>query len=258
EVLEKAKSYGISWLELDAKDVKESDRMHAMKELLTESGFQVASIYEFFEFGKGQQGEEGYALIDAAVQLGVNKAMVIPGFYEDSDEESRSKELEQMISAMKIMIDYAAEKGITVMIEDFDNENSPIATAQQMDYFTKNLPELRIAFDTGNFKYSAQSEREALSILEDKIVHVHCKDRGLRPYQFENRASDSEENHITAVNQEKLYPVPVGSGCIELEYILRRLMEKGYKGVFSIEHFGARDQLLYMKESARWLLEMFH
>lgn len=257
EVLERAKSYGISWIELDAKDVKDLEQMKGMKELLSESGFKVASIYQFFEFGKGQRGEEAFSLINAAVELGSDKAMVIPGFYEASDEEKRSEEVERMISAMRTISEYAAKKGITLTIEDFDNVNSPIATAEQMDYFTRNLPDLRIAFDTGNFSYSAKSEREALSILEDKIVHVHCKDRGLKPYQFKNGAIDREDNYITAVNQQKLYPVPVGSGCIDLEFILRRLKEKGYKGVFSIEHFGASDQLYYMKESAHWLLNQF-
>ena len=53
------------------------------------------------------------------------------------------------------------------------------------------------------------------------------------------------------------YLTPVGSGELPMAEIVRRLCERGYDGICAMEHFGARDQLLYMRRSARWMKNIF-
>lgn len=82
-----------------------------------------------------------------------------------------------MPEAMSVFCDRAAQEGLTVTIEDFDDAASPISTMEGMKWFTDRLPLLRVALDTGNFFYSGEDVLQALELFADRIVHVHCKDR---------------------------------------------------------------------------------
>ena len=57
-----------------------------------------------------------------------------------------------------------------------------------------------------------------------------------------------------------MYPCEAGSGYIGVEALVKRLIADGYTGDFSVEHFGAVDQTLYMRKSAenvkKWLNEV--
>lgn len=114
-----------------------------------------------------------------------------------------------------------------------------------MMWFAERIPQLMITFDTGNFMYSGQSELDAFGLLKDRIVHVHCKDRSL-----------IEKPHCEmkmTVDGKAMYPAPVGSGCIKMKEIIASLEARGYDGIYTIEHFGAEDQLMYIKRSAEFL-----
>ncbi len=66
---------------------------------------------------------------------------------------------------------------ITVVIEDFDDRNSPIASVSGMKWFAEQVPGLCFTFDTGNFIIHGEDIFAAWEELKDKVVHVHCKDR---------------------------------------------------------------------------------
>lgn len=66
---------------------------------------------------------------------------------------------------------------IPVVIEDFDDRNSPIACVSGMKWFAEQVPGLCFTFDTGNFIIHGEDVFAAWEELKDKVVHVHCKDR---------------------------------------------------------------------------------
>ena len=66
---------------------------------------------------------------------------------------------------------------IAVVIEDFDDRNSPIASVSGMKWFAEQVPGLCFTFDTGNFIIHGEDIFAAWEELKDKVVHVHCKDR---------------------------------------------------------------------------------
>lgn len=242
EVLALAKQWGIDQVELDRDDIARAEEMLA---LLSSHQIGISSIYGFYNFGADSDLSVANVHIRHAVQLNCPRIMIIPGFLTGSTDEAAAEEQQNMLAAMKEVCALAKPHGITVTIEDFDDRTSPIATAEQMLWFAERLPDLRITFDTGNFIYSEQPVLEAYDLLKDKIVHVHCKDRRL--------ASEAGESFIVTTGGRRLYPSPVGSGCIEIKAILERLRQAGYEGTFVIEHFDALDQLDYMKKSAKWL-----
>ena len=52
-----------------------------------------------------------------------------------------------------------------------------------------------------------------------------------------------------------MYPAAVGCGDIKMSEIISELESGGYGGIYVIEHFGAENQLEYMKKSADFLRE---
>lgn len=242
EILKQVHELGIDYAELDMADVLDTDEAYRK---LCRAGIGISSIYGFYDFGNTPDGRAGFRQIDRAAELNCKKIMMIPGFYSSMEEAVRKMERDNMLKAMREMCEYAASRGIQPTIEDFDDTASPIATAGQMEWFTRRIPQLKVTFDTGNFLCSGEDEWEAYELLRQDIVHVHCKDRSLtaRPGCEEKRASDGT----------LLYPAPAGAGCIRMKEIITALEEAGYDGIYTIEHFGAEDQLQFIKASAKWL-----
>jgi len=233
---------GIQMAELDLSDLK---RDISIADMLKNEGMGISSIYGFYDFGGSQDGSEGYYQAKLAKKLGCEKIMIIPGFYSSDSREKCKMEREKMLSKMCKMCEYADSLGIIPTVEDFDDSKSPIATAEQMLWFAERIPQLMITFDTGNFMYSGQSELYAFELLKDRIAHVHCKDRS-------KSKKIGCEMKLT-VDGEEMYPAPVGEGCIKMREIIAALEARGYDGIYTIEHFGAENQLEYIRKSAEFL-----
>lgn len=248
EVLKQAREFGISAVELDLDEVLPNPQ--GMKELLEQAGISVASMYAFFDFGNAPGVEPGLKFIDTAAYLGAGKVLVIPGFIDEAaGKEDREHALRGMAAALKELCDYAEHKGITVTLEDFDDSRAPFSTSDELLWFMEQIPKLGCTYDTGNFIYRGEDELLAFEKLKSRIVHVHCKDRSLEEH--------SGEKPKISTNGTRLFPSPVGSGCIPMAEIANRLKTIGYGGTLAIEHFDAADQLAYMEKSAAWLQSIF-
>lgn len=242
EILSAVKSFGIDYAEVDLGDILESE---SIIYALDRAEMKISSIYGFYNFSNSPDGSAGMRHVDLAAEYGAEKIMIIPGFYTTADENIHLKERENMIIATHTLCRYAESKNIIPTIEDFDDFNSPIADAEGMLRFLERIPQLKVTFDTGNFMYSCQDELHAFSLLKDRIAHVHCKDRSLV-------CNQNCEEKLT-VDGRAMYPSPVGKGCIKMKEIIHNLNSMGYDGIFTIEHFGADNQLEYIKKSAETL-----
>lgn len=244
EVIDIAKSLGINYLEFDIADLKNDETAV----FLYDSGMKISSVYGFYDFANSDDLGGAFYHCDRAAELGSEKIMLIPGFYSANDKSVMESERKKMLSAMKKVCEYAHEKGLTPTIEDFDDFLSPISTSERMLDFVNEIPYLKVTFDTGNFMYSAESENYAFERLRPYIVHVHCKDRSMTP--------DERCEMKCAVDGTEMYACPTGDGCAAVAHIVKELVKDGYDGIFTIEHFGAYDQLMFMKKSAENLRGM--
>lgn len=260
EILLQVKQAGIDGIEINF------DELMGRKEILQElkdAGLVISSIWQFYDFDKNSDSSKVESQVLTAEKLGVNKILVVPGFYDETEKmnfmdcSTKEKAFEKMnvssttqniVKMLNKTVAFAKDHSITVTLEDFDSDNSPCSRMFQLEYLMENVPGLRFTMDTGNFAFNNEDALKAFEVLEPYISHVHCKDRGI------------ESHKPQLENNKGMAAVAVGKGYMPIEKIVRKMVAKGYledkENFLAIEHFGAEDQLGCMKESAAYLKEI--
>ncbi len=250
DVLKHAKVCGIDLLECDLWRL--SDR-EEQKALFESCGMGVSCIYAQFDFlhdSPEMSKRKCHELLSTAQYFGAKNVLCIPGFYDDRG--GREAQTELFVKGISRMCEIAKEYGVTVTIEDFDDKDSPCCKMNDIRYLLDNCEGLRYTFDTGNFRYCLEEAGEAYSLLKDKVSHVHLKDRS---YDIA-RANAGNTNGKADLSGAVMYPSEVCEGVIGIRELIKDLVADGYDGVLAIEHFGAADQLSYMKKSAENVLRV--
>lgn len=245
EVASRIREHGITGVEIDYRDLnpdgKSFNRELAQK--LKEAGIPIYGVYVFFDWAK-HPFDNSYKRIYKELQsIGVKYSLAIPGMVPEGMEINKARE--RMCKKLLKAVAYAKTCGITVLMEDFDDSIAPFSTSEGMLYFFDRIPDLKCAFDTGNFYYSNEDALEVLSKFLDRTAYVHCKDRSLE-------VKEKEEPKLT-VTGEAMYSAPVGGGIIPFDKIIPILKEHGYQGDYVVEHFGSKHQLQDMIASVEYL-----
>ena len=94
---------------------------------------------------------------------------------------AENKSIQNMVHALSSLAEYAALRGVTITLEDFDGFLQPFARTYPLLWFMEHVPGLRYTLDIGNFAFSDEDVSYAAWLLKDYIVHVHCKDRAESP-----------------------------------------------------------------------------
>lgn len=242
EYLRMTKELGYDGLECDYTDLEQDPRGFA--EMLAEAELQIASVPCWFSFEKGVNPEQIGAVVKNVAAAGGKKILAIPGFLDEQYPDA----LNNMTEGLKILCREAAEFGIQVSLEDFDNIKSPCATAEGLAWFFERVPELGFNLDTGNFLYAEQDVLEITKAFADRITHIHLKDRRETPVY------DGQQPQYS-IKGRPMYSCPVGQGDIPIRELLVMAEKAGYNGFCSAEHYAVEDQWDFMVKSARWLNE---
>lgn len=254
ELLQEVRAEGIEAVEIRLEHLNRETW-----ERLQSCGLRVSCIYEFFEMDSKDESAKIKKLLETAAKLGTEKVLIVPGFvaHEEAAElqycmkdavrisaflEKNSK-TQRMAEGLSYAARMGAELGVQVTVEDFDDCRSPLYGRRGVRWFLDRIPELQYTLDLGNFVGNEEDVREAWELLQDRVVHVHCKDRG----EEQEKIADKR-----CLNRG-LAPAAVGSGYLPIAELLCRLKEKGYEGYLAIEHFGAEDQEAYIRKSAEFL-----
>ena len=253
EVCRRVKDFGYDLVEMDFKRLQANEE--DILSLLRQNALRVNCIYNFFDFGVGENylasdRAAAEAVIAQCVRADCDKLLVVAGFLTGAETERGSQAYgarrARMAESVKQLVDLAAEKGITVLMEDFDGCAAPFSTSAELLWFMENVPGLRCGFDTGNFLYSEEDALAVLPKLLPYVSGVHCKDRSLQK-------NDGEPKET--VGGRKMYPVAVGDGDLPMTEIMNAVLQVGYTGVFTAEHFDTKHQLRDMERSAVWMLD---
>lgn len=252
EMLAQVRAWGITHVELDRDAVGcEDARILALARQLQENNLQPSSIYGFFHWGDGSLPDADDLLLHQAALLGCPRVMVIPGFWTDPTDKARcAQETAAMLAATRRYTELAAQQGVTVTIECFDDARSPIATIAGMAEFLSAAPLLMVTLETGNFRFSGDDILVAQQRFCDRVRHVHLKDRFLPAL---SPAIAPAGDPVTAVTGEVMYPCAVGHGHIPIGQVISELHRQGYAGVMAIEHFGAASYAEAIRASITWL-----
>lgn len=247
EILRELYAKGARGLEIRLADLLED---HGLYDRISDEGFQVSCIYEFYEMEKKAETAKGRKHIESAAGTGCGRILVVPGFLGKGEAEEfhaaadsgdkavleaymeRNHKLEDMCRGLSQMAAWGKEKDIKVTVEDFDDDTSPLSRICGIRWFQKQVPDLGFTFDMGNFAYMHEDIWKAWKILGHSAVHVHCKDRC-----------------------RGLEPAAAGTGDIPIGELVEKLRETGYEGWLAAEHFGAADQEAFMLESVRFLIK---
>ena len=251
KVCAKVKQFGFDGVELDANRIKNEGG--TILPALKNAGLTVNSIYNFFDFGRADgtiesDRAEALRIIQYCEQTNCKFLLAVAGFLTNDELVRGSAPYEarrlRMAASLTELTAAAAKRGITVVMEDFDNLSAPFSRAEELLWFMQHVPGLRCGFDTGNFLYNEEDVLKNLEVFRPYIASVHCKDRS-----FTENGGDP---CITVANR-KLYPVSVGDGDLPIERVMRSLLISGYTGSFAAEHFGSMQQLKGMERSAAFL-----
>ena len=148
--------------------------------------------------------------------------------------------IQNMVHALSSLAEYAALRGVTITLEDFDGFLQPFARTYPLLWFMEHVPGLRYTLDIGNFAFSDEDVSYAAWLLKDYIVHVHCKDRAESPL-------------VHGRFCRGLGQTPAGTGYLPMAKLLTDLEACDYDGYLAIEHFDAPDQLSFIEQSAAFL-----
>ncbi|MDD4097355.1 MAG: sugar phosphate isomerase/epimerase [Lentisphaeria bacterium] len=126
------------------------------------------------------------------------------------------------------LADYARPAGITVTIEDFDPHPRFVASAHSCRQVLDLAgPAVGLTFDTGNFLNGGDQPAEIFPLLQDRIRHVHVKDKTRRPP--DNLPSN------TGVNGVQYKGCLIGEGAAQIGLCVELLKNCGYQKWLSVE-----------------------
>ncbi len=250
DILREVSGMGITALECDARRLIARPELG---ELFGSFGMKVISIYMNYDFcheTKVDSIVRMYRHIDLCRDYGAEFALCVPGLAREDDNPVDIQI--RTASMLNFMCGAAEKNGITAIVEDYDDIYSPCCGTQKLLYLLKELPALKLAFDTGNFAYCLEDALTSYPLLKGRITHVHLKER-TRDRSHINKSGDNVKRDTGGTD---MYPSPIGDGYTKTGEVIKALLSDGYKGAFSIEHFGAPDQLKYIRSSAAFVKDI--
>ncbi len=129
---------------------------------------------------------------------------------------------------LALVAEYAKPAGITVTIEDFDPFPHFVASAQSCRHVLDLAgPDVCLTFDTGNFLNGGDQPAEIFPLVQDRIRHVHVKDKT-------RRVPDSLPSN-TGVNGVQYKGCLIGDGAAQIGLCVELLQSSGYQKWLSIE-----------------------
>lgn len=189
-----------------------------------------------------QQGlDQGKYYADMAAELDCAVIMPLPGFADDLDDKPRAAE--RIAEGLRVLVDYAAERGVFVTLEDFPNALAPNASIAEVRWLMENVPGLRLTYDNGNWMIGGDDPLTALQLLGNYVINAHCKDWELDPDQSRMQLPDGR--FIRGGKH--------GQGLIDHKPIFAELKKQGYGGYVAFEYEGPHDHQVATREGLAYL-----
>lgn len=222
EIYGQIKKAGINYLDISSMDFQyggDTAVLDAMKQTGTRCSCYLAFISAPMPTYSGNAAavEQGKAAVDQALRLGTQVMMFVPAGYGDAVASmSRQQLADTFISVLKPVVEYAGEKGVTVVIEDAPHREFPMCSQEELSYLLQNVPGLRLVYDSGNMIFAGEEPLPYYDHFRDVTAHGHLKD-------------------IAKGADGQLMECPHGSGMVDFRKLLGRMQENHFQGTLAIE-----------------------
>lgn len=200
---------------VDVRVSMDTSKQHTLDSL----GFGHSSAIAEINFATGQHADRCVQALDFVCNREYERLHLVPGFVPQDADVSV---LDSIYCRTAAFVSIANERGVDVLIEDYDSSDSPTYNTAALDSFYNAVPVMGHVLDTGNYLYCGEDPLSALMHFSHRVRHVHLKDR-------------------TALH-DKNSPA-LGTGILALEDFIKGLMGGGYDGWLTVEHFSATDML---------------
>lgn len=172
-------------------------------------------------------------VIDACAYLGAHYIRIYGGNRVAGDNDRIPERRAKLVESMRYLGDKAAEKDVTLVIEN--HFNTMCVSAEESASMIKeiNHPNVRILYDQANLSFTEkEGYEEAIAIQQDYVAYMHVKDLVFK----EGVAFTSDEVSHPEESKRNVYTRIVGEGVVAWPEILKLCKEHGYDGWLSMEY----------------------
>ncbi len=140
EVLQNARKLGIEAVEASANNIL--GREDEFGQELAMADMEISSIPAYIDFGNDLDVKrQATPILEAAQFLGAPRLLVIPGFWEEGDSPQQKEEkVARMTQCVAQLGELALEYGLSLVMEEYDSELSPIADIAGVRRFWMSAP----------------------------------------------------------------------------------------------------------------------
>ena len=182
-------------------------------------GFAHACAITDIDYSKGDQKDLEDKTLAFMEEKGFDRLLLVTGLMPNGFPFKDRDAARKRIAAFAKRV---ADKGYTIMVEDYDNSRSLCYNRERIDTIFALSKETGLVCDSGNFLFAGPDAMECLDHFRKRVGHVHLKDR---------------------TSPSNMACVPAGTGCIPIVDIIHTLAGSGYKGWYTVEQYGSRNML---------------
>lgn len=251
-----ARTHGITALDISAEELEEI-QPEQLKKLTDQYDMHVASVHGFMVCGVETETEYAESLRNMKCAMKMAKCVGSKFFMpvpqkkvkEDNGVNVESKDIfvKGIRRLFSDLTSYGKELGLTVIVENFSLTEYPYTSYEDIDYLMAHNPDMRYAYDIGNYTLAGFDELEGVHRFIDKIEYVHLKD-----------LKETEESPYTLFRNGKHYDsLELGGGNLRIQEALEFLAENNYQGPIIIEINSGPNFFDRAMQSACYLKDVF-
>lgn len=187
--------------------------------------------------------QDGCHMVDVAGEIGSPMIMIVAATVASvQGPEDKDRAAARIAQGLRQVVAYAADKGITVTIEDFPRRDLPLCSIKEIKYLMEAVPGLKLTFDNGNFYPAGDDNVAAYEALWPYVANAHIKD-----WEF-----IGEGGHLCA-NGKRIRGGLHGRGILDHVRLFKAMQAKGYAGYLAYEYEGAMNHAEATRIGASYL-----
>lgn len=165
--------------------------------------------------------------------LGAKYIRIYGGNLVAGDTEKLEERWAKLVESLRYLGDKAAEKGVTLVVENHFNTMAVSAKQSAKLMEDVNHPAVRILYDQANLAFTGNEDYvQAIQTQQQYVAYMHVKDLVFK----EGVAFTSSDVAHPKEEERNVYTRIVGEGVLPWPEILRTVKERGYDGWLSLEY----------------------